>query len=226
MKTDNHKFRYERKFAISQLGLKQVEMIVKLNPALFSKIYYQRFVNNVYLDTTYKKSFFENLNGTNNRSKYRIRWYGDLFGKINKPILEIKVKNNNLGYKKMFPLKSFVMGKNLNIQQIQNILKRSQLPKNVEGDLLSQNLSVLNRYQRKYFQSADKKFRITIDFDIKSHQLRDGYNYLSGNFYNSFEIILELKYNQQHNHLAENITKYFPFNLSKNSKYINAYQKL
>ena len=75
-------YRYERKFFITSLSRFEVESIVKLHPAIFSEIFHERFVNNIYLDSSDLINFYENIEGQSNRIKIRIRWYGELFGYI------------------------------------------------------------------------------------------------------------------------------------------------
>ena len=85
-------FRYERKFLVSELNRFEIESIVRLHPAIFSEIYHQRSVNNIYFDTMNVSNYLDNINGVKQRLKVRIRWYGDLFGFIDKSVLEFKIK--------------------------------------------------------------------------------------------------------------------------------------
>ena len=86
------KWRYERKFFISGLKKEDIEFMVKLHPAIFREIYHERTVNNLYFDSYEMKSYLDNVSGNSQRAKVRIRWYGDLFGIIEKPVLEVKIK--------------------------------------------------------------------------------------------------------------------------------------
>ena len=100
-------FRYERKFIISQLDRYRVETLIKDHPAMFSEIFHERSVNNIYFDSLSMHSHYNNKCGTSQRMKVRIRWYNDFFPNISNPILEFKVKNNLLGTKFSYPLKAF-----------------------------------------------------------------------------------------------------------------------
>ena len=51
-------FRYERKFIISQLDRHHVETLIKNHPAMFSEIFHERSVNNIYFDTHQLKHYF------------------------------------------------------------------------------------------------------------------------------------------------------------------------
>ena len=46
-----NKFRYERKFLIQDATRSEVERSIKLHPALFSEIFHERSVNNIYFDS-------------------------------------------------------------------------------------------------------------------------------------------------------------------------------
>ena len=85
-------YRYERKFFIDNLTIEKIESIVRLNSFVFSEIYSSRYINNIYFDTYSFSNYFDNVDGLSDRFKVRIRWYGELFGIINEPKLEIKLK--------------------------------------------------------------------------------------------------------------------------------------
>ena len=106
--TQQTKSRFERKFTVNRLSKQGIELVIKQNSAFFSKIYKQRYINNIYLDTPNLTFFFDNNAGKSNRKKIRIRWYGDMFGMISYPILEFKIKTGDVGNKFSFPLFLFV----------------------------------------------------------------------------------------------------------------------
>ena len=65
----------------------QVRALVKLHPSMFYEPYPPRYVNNLYLDTEDMENYLDNVSGVAERRKVRIRWYGDLFGDIGRPML-------------------------------------------------------------------------------------------------------------------------------------------
>ncbi len=157
------KYRYEHKAIISKLNSKDIELLVKLHPAIFSEIYQQRFVNSIYFDSFNMQNYFDNVDGFSERMKIRIRWYGNLFGTIEKPILEFKVKHGFLGKKESSPLKQFSIYENFNSAEIMDVIKKSDLPANFTSKAITSKPTILIRYCRKYYQSADGNYRITID---------------------------------------------------------------
>ena len=146
--------RYERKFLISHLSKFEVESIVRLHPAIFSEIYYQRYVNNIYFDTISLSSYKENLGGISERTKVRIRWYGDTFGLIKEPVLELKIKKGFLGSKLRYPLVSFYLDENYSLEVQKDLFTRADIPAVLAERLKQLRFAVLNHYTRKYFQSA------------------------------------------------------------------------
>lgn len=219
-------FRYERKFLISQLSTNEIEYIVRLHPAAFSEIYHQRSVNNIYLDTIGMSSYRDNLIGIKDRLKVRIRWYGELFGLIEKPVLELKIKRGILGGKMRFPLASFLLDRDYSLQSQQNIFNDSDVPDIVREYLKSLKFALLNRYQRKYFQSVNRKFRITIDFDLEFYRIDPAANCFAEKCIDRTHTILELKYSDKDDEEARFITNLFPVRMTKSSKYVSGIERL
>ncbi len=212
--------RFERKFFISELTKQEIENIIKTHPAVFSEIYYERFVNNIYLDSFDLRNYFDNLVGVSERQKVRIRWYGDLMGEIKNPVLEIKVKENDLSYKISYPLAGFSLDKNFTIETIKDIFAKSQLPQGLKSELLSLEMVSLNRYKRKYFQSKDKTFRFTIDSAMQFYSLLPRWNNFLDKRIDQKNIVLELKYEgRQSEKAVDFIANFLPCRLTKSSKY-------
>lgn len=214
-------WRYERKFFISGLSKHEVESIVKLHPAMFSEIYYERTVNNIYLDSIDRGNYLDNVVGNSQRLKVRIRWYGDLFGSVEKPFLEIKTKSGYLSSKIAYELDPITIDRTVSLYTIRRILKNSSsIPDIIKPDLMSLGFSLLNNYRRKYFQSDDKKFRITIDSNMQFFEISPMDNSFLHKSVDYTSTILELKYDRDEDDHAENITKQFPFRITKSSKYV------
>ncbi len=215
-----HNWRYERKFIISELDKYEIESIVRLHPALFSEIHHERSVNNIYFDSISMVNYHDNLDGKSQRMKIRIRWYGDLFGTIKHPMLEIKTKNGVVGSKISYPLETIIVDESLTIDSIRKIFKESNIPDAIKLRLLDLKFSLLNCYKRKYFLSADKKFRITIDSDLRFLRLSPLGNTFAHVLVDHTNTILELKYEKEADGYADGITNYFPFRMTKSSKYM------
>ena len=219
-------YRYERKFFISEMSKYEIESLVKFHPAIFSEIYHQRFVNNIYFDSVNLTNYFDNVVGSARRVKFRIRWYGELFGLIEKPALELKIKQGLVGRKESFSLIPFELDHSFSMSIISNVINKSEIPENMRLKLKSTYPTLLNRYSRRYFQSADMNYRITIDTDLVFYRINCQNNSFIGKFIDKDHVIVELKYNQNMDDRANYITNYFPFRLSKISKYVSGLEKI
>jgi SPX domain protein involved in polyphosphate accumulation len=222
---DLNNYRYERKFVVSAIYHREVVLYLRLHPALFTEIFNQRFVNNIYLDTIALKNYHENVNGDSSRVKYRIRWYGDFYGRSLEPKLEIKIKQGSLGRKEVYPLESFDVCQKISAKSLLNIFQASNLPRKLLLQLKMLKPVITNRYSRKYYESYDQHYRITLDTNMsynRFHQLQNQFLAISQDFKN---IIMEMKYNFNDEITARNITKFLPGRVDKNSKYVNAIER-
>lgn len=218
--------RYERKFKITEYAYSEVEQFVKFHPACFSEIFQERNINNIYFDTLGMNNYHDNIDGQQLRTKTRIRWYGDLFGKINSPVLEYKIKKGLVGYKNSFALNAFMLDDQFDKQKFAASLQVNDLPDQLRHSLLSLTPTLLNRYKRKYFLSGDKKFRVTLDHELTYY----GITYQKNTFLNKSRdfnsVVLELKYDSVFEEEAKAIVSGFPFPITKNSKYIQGVERI
>lgn len=201
--------RFERKYQITHLSKSTVEQAIRLHPAGFREIFPMRQVNNIYFDTSDFQTFRHNVDGVNQRKKYRLRWYGTDLNAINNPRFEIKIKHNELGTKEITQIANF------ELTQLARITKQV----NNLNPLLSLYPTLLNTYHRSYFGTPNGKFRITVDWNLHFyaplHQAA-----FSQQAYQQKAVILELKYEEEDDELARDIFRYLPFRQTKNSKYV------
>ena len=214
-------FRYERKFVVRGEHYAELESMVKLHPALFSEIFHQRYINNIYLDDDSFKNYRDNIDGSADRVKVRIRWYGDLFGSIEKPVLEFKIKKALVGRKESYKLAGFSLDESFNAQTLKTVFQNSNLPDKILESLRGLNPVLLNCYRRKYFLSKDKHYRITIDNELGYYQLKNNFNWFTNKMSDKDSTIIELKYAYDLDTKANTISSLFPFRMTKSSKYVN-----
>jgi SPX domain protein involved in polyphosphate accumulation len=217
--------RYERKFLISEYSFKEVEQLLKFHPAAFSEIYHERIVNNIYFDNLAFDSYYHNVEGEKDRMKIRIRWYGELSGTITKPVLEYKIKKGLLGTKKSYALQPFVLDADFSKRQIETACNASSLPKHVSDHLLSLTPALMNRYSRKYYMSADKNFRITIDHHLSYYRIGYDKGFFPSALADHSSVILELKYDSSLAEDAVDLGNLLPFTMTKNSKYLQGLER-
>ena len=206
------KWRFEKKFDTRELQRQQVEQIVRNHPQCFSEIYYPRWINSIYFDTFDLQNYQENIMGIGHRTKYRLRWYGDVDVQManEAPVLEKKIKNGLIGVKK----KTLI--ENLQTSNIIEGLQLAKIPEVIKNDLYSLKPKVLIKYYRSYFQSFDKKFILTVDTDIKFIDIHNGVN---NKLWSLNQSVLELKYDHDVD-CPKNFGHYLPFRQSRFSKYV------
>tara|TARA_R110000868_G_scaffold150874_4_gene374347 strand:+ start:795 stop:1508 length:714 start_codon:yes stop_codon:yes gene_type:complete len=212
--------RFERKFVLENSSLSYAKMLIKTSVGVFSSIYEKRRVNNMYFDTPNLTSYYENHFGKSDRTKIRVRWYGQTFGDVHDPILEIKIKHGAAGKKKSYPLKSFNLKEGVSRQDWDKIFQSSDLPDMVRGELKRNIPTLLNSYEREYFQSFDKVFRFTLDYNLKFFNVKSMTSSFREKSLPENTIILELKYDLKEDKEVKKITKALPVRLGKFSKYI------
>jgi SPX domain protein involved in polyphosphate accumulation len=218
--------RYERKFLITDHSYLDVEQILKFHPACFTEIFHQRIVNNIYFDTLGFENFYDNVEGSAERLKVRIRWYGGLFGEIQKPVLEYKIKKGLLGKKESHTLQPFLLDTNFDQSQIVKALHSNSVPQNVKDEVLSLKPSLLNSYIRRYYLSADKNFRITIDHHLKYYRISYNNNTFTNKSIDHNATVLELKYDSSLETEAKEVGNMFPFAMTKSSKYLQGLERV
>ena len=219
-------YRYERKFSISNQDKGLVELYIKNHPANFKKFYPKRIVNNIYLDFPGMNSFDENIEGLADRKKVRIRWYGENQLNLINPYLEFKYKKGLVGHKQSYKLKSFNVKNSCFLSFIQNNFKKSLIPNYVYEDLKFYNLTIMNSYSRDYYISFDNNYRITLDTDVSYTAIKNNNNNFRQKYIKRNEIIMEIKYKEAYDKNSEKISNFFPFRLSKNSKYIEGIKEI
>ncbi len=213
-------YRYERKFIASPLSKEETEFLLLLHPAGFREIYAERYVNNIYFDSSALDFYYDNVEGRHDRIKVRIRWYGDFTGNVETPILEIKKKSGTVGTKESFVLPAFEFQSSADLNNAVNSIKKAKLPDDIRVKLLNLVPVLANRYRRKYFLDRSGKFRVTIDSDIAYYPLLNVFDFESIEAKDYSKVLVELKYDSEdHNRITDSIG-YFPFRLTKNSKYV------
>ncbi len=209
--------RFERKWVYKNGNyLNLINSLIRSN--LFFKFHYpKRKVNSIYFDTHNYSSIRQNLDGTSEKKKIRVRWYGDQ-NKIINPVLEVKSKKGFETKKENFKIKElngllFTNYENLEI--IKKIVNLKAKSKNTILPVLTTN------YDREYFISNNGQVRATVDYNLKSVHLK---NLSQLNITKNFSLvcILELKYSTKLDKYVRENLKEMTLRLSKNSKFVNS----
>jgi SPX domain protein involved in polyphosphate accumulation len=201
--------RYERKYRIEGVPPEWVRQAVLMHPASFRTLHPDRRINNIYFDSPDLQAFYENVAGVPQRTKHRLRWYGDRMDRLKKPVFEVKLKDAEMGGKEKQKLTTVDwLGLRETFQEIPYLRYQSLRP------------VLVNYYHRSYLSTPDRKFRITID-----HQLHFAPFYWyrhpqAFHFLPDQAVIMELKYAKELDEEARRIFSYLPFRQTKNSKYV------
>jgi VTC domain len=218
-RSDPQPYRYERKF-MTPLDPREVALILLAHPEVFRESYDPRRINNVYLDTPANRDYFESVDGLSDRRKTRVRWYGETFGPVENPALEIKIKKAYQCQKEIHPLTPFSIESGFGNADLDACSTRSNLPGPVRLALRECEIRLLNSYARRYFVSASGEFRVTMDWDLCYWGLRRAQNRFTGRISDPHHTIVELKYPAESDDRADRIANWFPFRLSRCSKYV------
>lgn len=214
------KYPYELKFTTIGVDMSQIELQVLTNPGMFSEIYFNRSINNIYLD-----SFDYSENVAWPTVKTRIQWFGEINGLIENSFLEFKTSHNNHQLEESYLLGPFIMNRNFNTQTILSALEQSQLPSHVMEQLADKRPAFMNRYRRQYFLSANHHFLITIDESMSYYDLDPN----SQHFLQQIKdprIVIKLKYAQKDDPDLDMIASAFPHKVSGHPNYSNQIKSL
>lgn len=225
--------RFERKFRIEGQDFAQVRQEVRQHPLAFRTLFPDRVVNNLYLDTPFLDFLNENLDGVGVRTKFRIRWYGQDFTRVDKPVLEVKRKDGELGDKLFAHLPNFIIGDTGLATYLQENLNRQLQIKANSATPNSQDRfrefilpdvrlepTLFNRYVRSYLISADGKFRLTLDRKMEFATPRQAV--MSALRWRLDDaVVMEIKYDQGMEASWDRVGQNLPYRIGKNSKYVN-----
>jgi SPX domain protein involved in polyphosphate accumulation len=216
--------RFEKKFFIENNLEMNCNLIIKKNSGLFRELYPPRTICNIYFDDHKRSLYWANVDGLSERLKVRVRWYGDLYSNIAKPVLEIKVKKGELGIKHSYPLKGFSFNSDLSMESFKRSLFDSELPDHLKEYLKSLSPSLINSYEREYFISREREVRLTLDKNLTFVNVISSRHRID----NTEVRIIELKYLNSESQISyvKKITNDFPFRLSRFSKYVTGISRL
>lgn len=203
--------RYERKYRIEKVHLNVILQTIKMHPAGLYKLFPDRQINNIYFDTPGLTTYKENVMGIANRDKFRVRWYGWDPLIIQNPKLEIKHRRNNVGAKTIYDVAPF---------SFENLSGLTEEVNKLSGTYAVLSPALQNSYKRAYFGTRDKKFRITIDWDLSYASMLTVNQFRRHQQFEPNVHILEVKYEQELEEEADRISQFFPFRSTKNSKYV------
>ncbi|NLE44470.1 MAG: VTC domain-containing protein [Chloroflexi bacterium] len=214
--------RYEVKMPCPLHYLHGVSAWVRLDSAHWYAPYPQRQINNIYFDTPDCQNLNENLAGSSDRSKLRLRWYGSSLNTISRARLELKYREGAVIWKAIWPLDVTADLSGLSWSAVCRLLREAA---DVDARLLLNQPvfpALINSYRRRYYVTRDRTVRLTIDTDIKAYYQRSTNRpNLRRPVYVADHAVVELKAatdNLSYERLAEVIGR-FPLRPDRHSKY-------
>ncbi len=218
--------RYEIKIFLENTPMELITQYLSLNPASFRKEYDDRYINNLYLDDHNLSSFHDNTDGSTVRRKIRLRWYGEELHSKNM-ILEFKNKRGSLNFKNKYCIGHDIDLKSQSWNKIILAIHR-EIPLSMKPAFEVNTVPVvITKYLRSYYSAYGGKLRLTIDRKLSFLQQL---NTIKPNFsrplYFSHKKVIELKADPCDQNLLSEALQYFPFQVTKSSKYVAATSNL
>ncbi|HOY57102.1 MAG TPA: polyphosphate polymerase domain-containing protein [Verrucomicrobiota bacterium] len=218
--------RYEKKFIAEGRTLAEVLARVRLHPSAFREVYPPRTVNNVYLDSPARRDYHNHINGTADRSKTRVRWYGEQFETADGPRLERKLKRGMVSGKEAHPLPALSISRDCIRSGLNTAFETASIPPLLRSSLRHVEPALFNRYRRHYFLSRDGKFRLTVDSHLQFAAAHNNHGPALASSLPLTILILELKFDPDAAESADAITNALPFRLARFSKYVTGIEGL
>ncbi|MEZ5967142.1 MAG: polyphosphate polymerase domain-containing protein [Planctomycetota bacterium] len=172
MKTDDSADpRHELKFVVRAQSAGHLETWLRTCALGFVTAFPDRVVNNLYFDSVEGTALAEKLAGVSRRAKVRYRWYGEPL-EIAPGRLEIKHRHNGVGWKETFAFTEEppARGRAAFVGAIRRAVPAEARP--WLDDLAEPTL--ITRYRRSYYVSADGAVRATVDRDLEAFDQRLG----------------------------------------------------
>lgn len=189
--------RIERKMYFPDKDKDSLVRLIKTHSYGFKETFPERQVNSIYYDTESLDNFWDNENGHENRIKLRIRWYGGALEPDKKAVIELKIKKGDVGSKIREKLDN-------NNQKIKDLFRAT-------------SPVIKIHYKRRYYESMDRKIRMTVDYDITYTGLLDIRN--SSKPCTEPGCVVEIKYDVSLDNKISDITQVFGHRIDKFSKY-------
>lgn len=212
--------RHEIKFVSDPWRVPLVEIWAMCSKAAFRETYPPRRVNNVYFDTIDLDAFSENLSGISSRTKVRFRWYGKTVSPEG-GVIEIKQRRNDVGTKAQIRTSGVL---ELDGRSWRSVAEDLRGRISEKDELWLKNFdrpSIINRYDRKYYESLNGNLRLTID---TNQVVFDQTKAAIPNFDRKSNLpdcaVVEVKFRPEESDYASTILKDLPIRRSRNSKYM------
>ena len=212
MKLENS--RIEKKFILGKYKEDYFEKLLKINN--FKKIFPDRSISSIYLDTINYDFVRDNINGVSKRKKIRFRWYNE---NLNKIYIEEKNKSN-FNVSKNIKIIEFGIDKNNLLKSLKKFFYKIKF---LNKNNYNYKFVLRTNYKRSYWLSKNERIRATIDIDINANSLN---NFLKSIYFG--DTVLEFKFKPKHEKYFRDIYSngFTHLRAQKYSKYVNSFLEL
>ena len=94
----------------------------------------------------------------------------------------------------VYPRPLCIFNNGFDAKALRRIFSSSGLPKSIYEMVVGLQPTLVNSYSRRYFLSADQKFRITLDYNIKYRNIKKNRNNFDQRPQQETTNVVELKY--------------------------------
>ncbi len=209
--------RHERKYTLPAHLAADVAVWLRLQPGGLRPAYPPRYINNLYFDSSERRRYLDNIEGLGWRDKVRIRWYGELWGTLAEPVLEIKLKAGHAGGKHRFPLPAFTLSRSTSRKTL-NAIPAAATEGSPRQELRDLEAILVTRYRRRYYATRDRRIRLTLDEDVR-YLRGPGTRGFTSSWRRDNETILELKYDVEQEVAAFEVAQAVRLRLTRSSKF-------
>jgi hypothetical protein len=213
--------RYEVKMVCLERQLPLVRAWLWLHPDAFVEAFPPRQVNNLYLDSQDLDCLNANLIGVSERSKLRLRWYGDNHTEV-QGALELKRRSSQVGWKESCPIPVKLDLTRISWQELIWQLKEHARGNSAVWLSSADRPVLINSYTREYYVSADRQVRITLDYD---QVVYEQVTYAAPNLVVRSPVepcvVVEVKSDSDLHRRVSNVLTSFPVQTQRNSKYVD-----
>lgn len=215
--------RYEFKIPCDGTLLPGIQAWVRLHPVHWRVAYPPRQVNNIYFDSFDFQSLNANLSGVGQRQKLRLRWYGRSLVRVTGAQLELKCRQGAVGWKEIAPFSGVLWLEHTPWSALMSDLRGGLEARGVHWLAHYGQPTLINAYQRSYFETPDGELRLTLDTQLQAYDQRSSaYPNLHQKALQSGGMVLEVK-SLTDNAAVDRVTALlatFPARVGRFSKYL------
>ena len=131
-----------------------------------------------------------------------------------------------MGTKISYPFPDFNFQSKFSENYLRELIATSTLPQEVTFYLKTVEPVLTNRYLRWYLATPDQAFRVTVDADLTYYHINKFNNQFLFHQVDRQSIIVELKYQREHDPRADQISAGFPFRMTRSSKYVQGIERI